>query len=306
MTPTCPPIDRPSQPTHCRFHPALCLQEEVTATLQYYQRLVAAAAAGAPGAAAASAATGTSGRPSRGGGGSSHGGVHALGGAAAAACIVPPELSTKPIRDAYFACLEDTVSACKDAAEAMAPAPPAAVAAGVAQQKDAVASRASSPHRRIGAEWLLDAPVPTFVLHGGVEAPLPQRGGATAMTAAAAAAAVGPGGVTAYGSSVEATPQALLLCGPLTEDVRLLLLGANLSHLRRRLVGTLTQRFLLALTGNEAWRCVYAPGCCRCRSSCHCMLLQLLLQRVVVEHRCHGMGSQAACALTLMHSPQIQ
>jgi hypothetical protein len=35
----------------------------------------------------------------------------------------------------------------------------------------------------------------------------------------------------------------------LSDDVKLLLIGSNLSFMREKLVGSLTQRFLLALTG---------------------------------------------------------
>lgn len=176
--------------------------------------------------------------------GSPTGSINAL----AAAKIITQDKSTKPIRDAYFTCLEDTIKTCKAAAEVLRP-----VAKGSSAAAGAAAGGSSTA---------------TAAREGGS----PQRG-RHGMSAAAAAAVLGPDTLfddvetaAAAAAGVDAGLGKLLPGGgaaaglgpgSLSDDVRLLLMSSNLSFMRERLVGGLTQRFLLVLTGEQQ-----QVGCC--------------------------------------------
>jgi hypothetical protein len=196
-------------------------QEEVTVAMQYYQQLLECAS------------------------GHSSSAADTAGGsiAAAVAKLVTPDKCTKPIRDAYFACLEDFIKNCMASTDHLRPAQPAAAAAAAAAGGESSPSGGSRLRQRgpvmsataaaaiLGRESWEDTDVEA---EGMFDVTMSAGGSAAALTAAAAAAA-GDGG------------HVLRLV--LSDDVKLLLIGSNLSFLREKLVGSLTQRFLLALTG---------------------------------------------------------
>lgn len=187
-------------------------QEEVTVAMQYYQQLLECCTGHA---------ISNSSSSSGGGGGSI---------AAAAARIIPPAASTKPLREAYFAALEDFVKHCMAATDHLRP-PPGAAGAGSSAAAAAAGDDSSSsrPARRPG------------------------------LSAAAAAAILGRESLEDLDIEAEGTLGSMhhapgssgsnVLRLVLSDDVKLLLICSNLSYLREKLVGSLTQRFLLVLTG---------------------------------------------------------
>jgi hypothetical protein len=166
--------------------------------------------------------------------------------AAAVARIVGPDKCTKPIRDAYFACLEDFIKCCLASTDHLKPQTASTAAAEGGHHRSSSSPRAvagsSSSSRAAG--------------------PPPQR--RPGMSAAAAAAILGRESwddtdvaaegtfdvtMSAGGTAVGVAGGVHVLRLVLSDDVKLLLIGSNLSFMREKLVGSLTQRFLLALTG---------------------------------------------------------
>lgn len=91
----------------------------------------------------------------------------------------------------------------------------------------------------------------------------------------------------------------------LSDDVKLLLLGSNLSYLRERLVGSLTQRFLLVLTGvgrSGLAACVLA---CACLRAClHARRGCVLLTRDAARCCCRMLHVLCACSRLQARLPQ--
>lgn len=140
-----------------------------------------------------------------------------------AAKFVPADKSTKPVRDAYFACLEDTIKCCRTAADHLRPAGTAASTGSSSTVPGMSSSSRSKPS---------SAYDPLLVDSDDEDSTASNAAAATPDSAAAAGAALRP--------------------RQLSDDVRLLLLASNLAFMRSRLVGSLTQRFLLVLTGEVA------------------------------------------------------
>jgi hypothetical protein len=216
-------------------------QEEVTVAMQYYQQLLECATGHSSSSSSSSSA------PDGAGGGSV---------AAAVAKLLGPDKCTKPIRDAYFACLEDFIKSCMASTDHLRPAGPAAAAAAGAGSAEGSprggSSRAQQQQRRPGMSAAAAAAIlgreswedTDVEAEGTFDATLTAGGVAGAGLTAAAAAAAGGGGGGAAGGHV--------LRLVLSDDVKLLLIGSNLGFMREKLVGGLTQRFLLTLTG-EHW-----------------------------------------------------
>lgn len=183
--------------------------------------------------------------------------------AAAAAKFITPDKCTKPIRDAYFACLEDFIKNCMASTDHLRPALTAAAAAAAAEGEGSPGGSSSRAARRPGMSAAAAAAIlgreswdDTDVEAEGTFDVTMSAGGPAAVMAAAAAAAGGGGGGGGH-----------VLRLVLSDDVKLLLIGSNLSYLREKLVGSLTQRFLLALTGMWAEGVGGGVGCglrCAC------------------------------------------
>jgi hypothetical protein len=152
-----------------------------------------------------------------------------------AAQLIQPDNCTKPIREAYFACLEDTIRCCKAAADKYRPAGSAApphspTASTSSNRKGRRTSAAAVPGR------------PSFSEDSDDDYDNGDRGGGEPRLVGLGSSNRGhPGAGSSSSSSV-------LRLVP-NDDVKLLLIGSNLSFLRSGLVGSLTQRFLLVLTG---------------------------------------------------------
>jgi hypothetical protein len=219
---------------------AILLQEEVTVAMQYYQQLLGCATGHSisGSSSAADAAAGSV--------------------AAAAAKFISPEKCTKPIRDAYFACLEDFIKNCMASSDHLRPPSTAAAAAADAddspgkaqqqQQQRRPAMSAAAAAAILGRESWDDTAVEA---EGTFDVTL-SAGGSAAVAAAMAAAGGGVGG----GGGAAGDVLRLVL----SDYVKLLLIGSNLSFMREKLVGSLTQRFLLTLTGMY-WRKAHACVC---------------------------------------------
>jgi hypothetical protein len=211
------------------------LQEEVTVVMQYYKSLLGAAAAAA------------------GGGGAGAGKARAVAA------------HTKVLQAGYFGGLEELVSCCSAAAEELKPAGTSgassptkagAGAGGEASESAAGKGRSSSSPTRSRQKD------PWSVWESDEE-----EGGAEGAADKAAAAAGGGG------SGLGGGPGWILgqwrARGAVSEDAKLLVLTSNLGYVRNVLLGNMTQRFLLLLTGESAavgwgardgpWAVVAAP-----------------------------------------------
>jgi hypothetical protein len=207
----------------------VCAQEEVTVAMQYYQQLLGCS-------------TGSS--------------TGSLSSSTSAARGITADVTTKPIRDAYFTCLEDTIKTCKAAAEELRPAAAAAVAG---SSSSSSRGAGSSPTKGSGKESIpvrrpgLSAAAAAAVLGQDILSDDSEYdpAAAAASTAAVSGDAAAAAGGAAAGLSFALGLPGGVLGAVLSDDVRLLLMSSNLSFMRERLVGSLTQRFLLVLTGEQ-------------------------------------------------------
>jgi hypothetical protein len=166
---------------------------------------------------------------------------------------------TKVLQAGYFGGLEELVSCCSAAAEELKPgtsgtSSPTKAAAGDASESAAGKGRSSSSPTRSRQKD------PWSVWESDDEEAGAEGGGDKA-------AAAGGGGTALGGGLGGLRPR-----GAVSEDAKLLVLTSNLGYVRNVLLGNMTQRFLLLLTGE--WCCV---GGLRSPEGCGCQLLQLLV-----------------------------
>lgn len=139
---------------------------------------------------------------------------------------LPPDITSRPLHVAFFACLGQCTACLAALAERYSPAPAEAAAAAPRDAGASTSPRAAGARGRGGLAFESDdddgaGPAANASPRAGARAGLQGgRGG------------VGVGGVAGV-----------------SDDVRVLLTASNLSHIRTRLMGSLTQRFLLVLTG---------------------------------------------------------
>jgi hypothetical protein len=205
------------------------LQEEVTVAITYYKGLTSTAEEACPDGA------GGGGEESAGGEGG-----EGVGGR------LPADITTRPLRVAFFACVGGC-TACLSATAERFSLQPAERGGGGGGGEGAEAAGGGGPGTSGGGGG--PAAPPRGAARAAVLAMAPDsdddepsaagpgspRGGAAARPLGGAAAArggVGVGGVPGV-----------------SDDVRLLLTASNLSFIRNRLMASLTQRFLLVLTG---------------------------------------------------------
>ena len=198
------------------------LQEEVTAAVRFYEAL------------ATTAGSALGGRP-------------------------PADISARPLHLAFFACLGGTTAALAALAERFSP-PDAAGEGG--DSGGGGSSGGNLPGARPLAAEAGDDDDGGGSGGGsdGGSSPLWRSPAARSPTPLYAGGDGGDGGVgdddgdgTAIGAAAEREGGVGVGGVPgVSDDVRLLLTASNLAHVRTRLMGSLTQRFLLALTGEQA------------------------------------------------------
>jgi hypothetical protein len=216
------------------------LQEEITVAITYYKGLTSTAEEACP--------DGGEGEGSSSGGGGGDG-------------RLPSDITTRPLHVAFFACLGQCTTCLAALAERYS------LAAG-----DSSESPGATAARRPGGGESSGVPGTSGSGGSGGTGLSPARGGGAARSAVLA---MGPdsddddeaglsGGLGAGPGGPSGGPGARRGVGVggvpgVSDDVRLLLTASNLSYIRNRLMASLTQRFLLVLTGRGA--AVGVQGC---------------------------------------------
>ena len=197
---------------------ACCAQEEVTVVMQSYKSLT------------------------------DH--VAALG---ASLGYMPSSISTKPLQDGYFAGMDECINTCTAVAEQLRPTgTPAAASAAAAAGFEGSGSAGGAAGSSSGA---VDAVRGAETKAAAAAAARGGRGGAELALVWDSDEEEGPGGQGARGRRPGGAGGLLWAGkGGLGEDGKLLVLTSNLSYLRNRMLGSLTQRFLLLLTGMREGR----------------------------------------------------